>query len=484
MKTIKLFDKKFKANNNKTIENDDHTLTNNGKTTETGTGGLKTKRTATKNTEAKRSKAKSKRIRKKNTRKKKSPLKKKLLILSTGIIGLFFIFGTIVSPYGEKNFPNVHRFLTNISSSIFSSGNKLDGIFTTPVKRGELTIKISEIGELAAQNQATVSAINDKQILYMAPEGSWVEKGDTVVVLESEKYKIYSQEASSSVKVAQAEYQRALNELEAQQAKEEAAKKEYESLPELAKKGYIVESEVEQARLAYLEMKAKSKSLESVVNGKKAEVEKARGNLRNQLRRVTESAMLAPREGIVVYANVGSGEQIRKVQVGMVPFEGMDLMYIPDISSMLAKSEINEVDLDKVKIGQPVEIRLDAFPDAVFTGTVERIGTLAHHKINPATGKSTSAKVFDLVVKVNESDKRLKPGLSATVDIILDKLEDVVYIPIESVFTMENNRNYVYLKNSDSVEKRLVEIGQHNNLYAVVENGLSENDIVLLSEPY
>lgn len=364
------------------------------------------------------------------------------------------------------------------------SGDDFSNALTSPAKRGDLVVKVSETGELVAQNQATISAINDKQILYLAPEGSWVEPGDTLVVFESEKYRLYTEESLSSLKVARAEYQKALNELEAQRSKEEAAKKEYETLPQLAEKGYVVESEVEQARLAYLEMQARTRSLASVVEARAADVERAESVVKNNERKWRESVMVAPREGVVVYATIGSGAQARKVQVGMVPFEGMDLMYLPDVASMMVKSELNEVDLDKVRPGQPVEIRLDAFPGAVFNGEVVSIGTLARPKANPATGKTTSTKVFDLMIKVKENDKRLKPGLSATVDIIVDRLSNVVYVPIESVFTTDNNRTFVYLrKKGDKVEKRLVEIGRSNDLYVEIKNGVEENDIVLLNEP-
>jgi multidrug efflux pump subunit AcrA (membrane-fusion protein) len=76
---------------------------------------------------------------------------------------------------------------------------------TTTVKHGPITIKITETGELRAEDQVTISAANDKMILWMAPEGSWVEEGDTLVVFESEKYVIARSEASSNVDVAKAD---------------------------------------------------------------------------------------------------------------------------------------------------------------------------------------------------------------------------------------------------------------------------------------
>jgi multidrug efflux pump subunit AcrA (membrane-fusion protein) len=100
---------------------------------------------------------------------------------------------------------------------------------TTRVRRGPVTIKVTESGELRARDQVTVSAINDKQILWLCPEGKYVHAGDTLVVFESAKYVISSDEAHSSLLVARAELEQAQSNLEAQRSKEEAARQRYES---------------------------------------------------------------------------------------------------------------------------------------------------------------------------------------------------------------------------------------------------------------
>src|SRR5262245_36871245 len=110
------------------------------------------------------------------------------------------------------------------------------------------------------------------------------------------------------------------------------------------------------------------------------------------------------RARLVVYASYGDAESQKKVEVGMTPFEGMDLMYLPDISSMRVDTEISEVDLSRVKVGLPVEIRLDAYPDAVFKGEVKTIADLARRKVSRVTGKVTGAKVFAVTVKVLDRD--------------------------------------------------------------------------------
>ncbi len=371
-----------------------------------------------------------------------------------------------------------------LGSRMLISDNPDTEIPTAVVKKGDVVIKITEAGELRATNQATISAINDKQILWLAPEGAWVEKGDTLVIYESEKYEIAKGEAESNLQVMKSDLERTINDLESQKAREEAARQKYESLKELAKQGFAVESEVEQARLAWVELQSKTRSFEASVNAARANVQRAERALKQQERKLRQGYTLAPRAGLVVYAPVGNEEDGKKIEVGMIPFEGQDLMYLPDVSSMKVDIQINEVDLSRVKIGMPAEIRLDAFPDVTFKGEVHNIADLAKRKISRITGRPTGAKVFDVSIKVLAQDKRLKPGLSAMVDIIVKKYKDALYVPVESVFIDELERTTVFVKKlNGDIESRVVKLGESNDLVVVVLEGLEEGERVLLNRP-
>jgi HlyD family secretion protein len=383
-----------------------------------------------------------------------------MILVATIIVGLFFGGTLIISSHDGALLP------------------------TTIVKRGPVTIKITEAGELRAQDQVTISAANDKMILWMAPEGSWVEEGDTLVVFESEKYVIARSEAKSSVDVAKAEMNKAFGDLEAQKAKEEGARQNYESLAKLAEKGYVMESEVEQARLAYVELKSKTKSFMAAVEVARANVVRAQRGMAQQDRKLRENIMLAPRAGLVVYATMGEGESLKKISLGMTPFQGQELMYLPDISSIMVDAEISEVDLAKVKVGLPAEIRLDAYPDAVFTGEIKTIADLAKRKISRITGKPTGAKVFDITIHVLDHDVRLKPGLTANVDIIVSQYGDALYVPLETIFLDEQDQTVVYVKNNrGQIESRLVVLGESNDRVAVVKEGLQADEKVCLVRP-
>ncbi|RMG68912.1 MAG: efflux RND transporter periplasmic adaptor subunit [Calditrichaeota bacterium] len=370
-----------------------------------------------------------------------------------------------------------------LGNSLLFSDDPNSEIPTAKVKRGDVVIKITEPGELRAEKQVTISAINDKQILWLAPEGKWVHKGDTLVVFESEKYVIARSEAEAALAVEKSRLTQALNDYQAQKAQEEAARKKLENLKKLAAQGFAVQSEVDQAQLALLEMESKTRSLRAAVDAARANVTRAERALRQQERKLRQGVILAPRDGLVVYALYGSEENAKKIEVGMVPFEGMDLMYLPDISTMLVDTEISEVDLSRVKPGQPVLIHLDAYPDTVFHGKVKKVADLAKRKFSRVTGKLTGAKVFDVTVKVLDQDVRLKPGLTATVDIIVDEYKDALYVPIEAVFIDEMDETVCYVKNGHRIETRKVILGESNDRVVVVLDGLSEGEHVLLDLP-
>ena len=353
---------------------------------------------------------------------------------------------------------------------------------TTHVRREAVTIKVVESGDLRAKDQVTVSAINDKQILWLCPEGKYVHAGDTLVVFESAKYVISTDEAHSAFLVAKAQLEQKQNDLEAQKAKEEAARQRYESLPELEKKGFVMDSEVQQAKLAWQELQSTTRSSMAEVKAAQANVDRAQNAADQELRKLREGVMLAPRAGLCVYATSGTPEDAKKISVGMVPFQGQDLMYLPDVSSMLVDTEVGEIDLAKVKVGEEAAVMLDAYPGVQFKGEVVTVANLAKRKINRSSGKQTGAKVFDITVRVVANDPRLKPGLSATVEILCGQYPQALTVPLEAVFYDENEKPFVYVRKHGRVEEKPLDISDSNDRVAVVKN-LGLNDEVLLAPP-
>ncbi len=363
------------------------------------------------------------------------------------------------------------------------SGSSASTVPTAPVSRGDVRITITEAGELRAQHQSTIQATNDKMIVWMAPEGAWVKQGDPLVKLDSSKYDIQRSGATSGLEMARAQLEAALSDQQAHASTLRKAQLDFETLPELARQGFINQTEVESARLKYEEVRAATRSHEAAVAAARANVERAEQEVNQAQRKFDLGVMVAPRDGLVVYAMVGDPGSSRKVQVGMTPFEGMDLMYLPDLSSMVVETEISEVDLARVKVGTPADLRLDAYPDHVFRGEVTLVSGLARQKVSRVTGKATGLKVFDVTIKVLDTDERLKPGLTATADILVAEYPQALYIPISAIFLDELDETIAYVDGAFGVETRKLEIADSSDRVAVVREGLSEGDQVLLGMP-
>jgi multidrug efflux pump subunit AcrA (membrane-fusion protein) len=142
-----------------------------------------------------------------------------------------------------------------------------------------------------------------------------------------------------------------------------------------------------------------------------------------------------------------------------------------------ATVKINEVDIAKITKGLKVEIKPDAFSDSIFTGTVNTIANLAVSK-----DETSKIKVFPVEILIHETNKNLLPGLTVNCRIIIDKLEDVLYIPIEGVHP-EGDKYFVYKKTRGGYEKTYIETGVSNSDFIIVTGGLDEKAEIALVDP-
>jgi multidrug efflux pump subunit AcrA (membrane-fusion protein) len=167
-----------------------------------------------------------------------------------------------------------------------------------------------------------------------------------------------------------------------------------------------------------------------------------------------------------------------KFQVGDQVWTGQPLISLPDLSQLKATVKINEVDIAKIVKGLNVEVKPDAFSDSKFSGTVMEVANLAINKEG-----STKIKVFPVEIYLNESHKDLLPGLTVSCRIMVDKLEDVLYVPIDAI-RAEAGRNFVYKKSGMNFEKIEVETGRSNSDYTIIVSGLYEGDVIALVDPF
>ena len=180
--------------------------------------------------------------------------------------------------------------------------------------------------------------------------------------------------------------------------------------------------------------------------------------------------------GIVVYKEVFFGSERRRPQVGDQVWANQPLLILPDISRMVVETRVRETDIHKVERNQKVSVRVDAYPDLRLTGTVTLVGTLAREE-----KERRGAKFFGVKVQINESESRLRPGMTARVEIEVEERESAVSVPLEAIF--EKDGRHVVYPLARRPRPREVILGPSNADFVVVEKGLAPGERVLLREP-
>jgi len=179
----------------------------------------------------------------------------------------------------------------------------------------------------------------------------------------------------------------------------------------------------------------------------------------------------APQDGMVIYVDYRGS----KVKEGsQISSWNPVVATLPDLTTMQSITYVNEVDIRRVKVGQKVELGMDAFPDKKYTGEVTKVANVGQQRPN------SDAKVFEVMVIVNESDPMLRPSMTSSNTIIADQLNDVLYVPLEAVNVENDSINYVYLRNG---VKQEVLLGMTNANDVVIQKGLNDGDYVYLNTP-
>ena len=226
--------------------------------------------------------------------------------------------------------------------------------------------------------------------------------------------------------------------------------------------------------LAELNIEAKLDQLKSDVEKAEVEVKRAQDKVNLAKKELAQMTMTASIPGLVVYIEIWKGGTMGKVQEGDSPWPGQGLINLPDLSEMMVETTVSEVDASKVDTGQQVEVTLDAFPDMRYQGVVSKKSTLARKK-----DYNSRINVFDVEVSIKDGDERLKPGMSASCTVIIDRIPDVVSAPLEAVFEKEG-QTVVYLKNK---KKREVTVGRRNDMAIEIVDGLEGGEEVCLIDP-
>lgn len=378
------------------------------------------------------------------------------------------------------------------------SSEKSTDVRITEVRRGTFLEELTEQGSVQAVNSISVAAptisyrYGSLKLAKMVEDGAEVRKGDTIMVFDPSEIKRAIIQAEQQLEIAKAEYEKLKStqqseiedleaDLELSRISQAIASINYETStyePEATKKE--IKLRLESAGIAL------NRAMEQIENKKAIQKEDLiqKSLTINQLTATLMDAntsmnslfVVSPANGIAIKEPNWSTQQ--KWAVGDQPYSGSKLIELPDLSDMRAEVKINEVDISKVMSGQRVEIRPDAYSDSAYTGKVEAIANLAQN-----LDYKTKIKIFPVQIAIEGQSKTLLPGLTVSCKIIVSEIPDVLFIPLEALFN-EQGIDYVYVKTGSGFKRRDIKTGAINADYAVVEEGLAENDMIALSNPF
>jgi len=190
---------------------------------------------------------------------------------------------------------------------------------------------------------------------------------------------------------------------------------------------------------------------------------------------IASCAIHAEHGGLVVYeANVATSPQ-RKIRVGdrVTPSQG--IITIPEVSRMLADTSVREADLHRVSPGSGAVITLEAYPGLPLTGRVVSVGTVAR----VSADRPVDGKRFDVVVNVDRNTADLRPDMTATVEIEVSRRREALLVPVNAVFDRDG-QHVVHVVRGASTETRRVVLGESNDVYVEVLDGVHEGEYVRL----
>ncbi len=341
------------------------------------------------------------------------------------------------------------------------------------VKRQDLTSVISASGEVKPKKNVNISSqIAGRVIKIGVEEGQQVKAGDFLLKLESTQYE------------ANADGDRArIQSLRADMIRGEAVKNRddgfYKRQIKLFDAELISTETLESAKANYEISKANCNAI-------LFQIKQAQASLQSTLDILKKTEYYAPIEGIITSLRVEEGET---ALVGTMNNPGTVLMTIADLSVMEVEVEVDETDVVGVKIGQKSEVKIDAYPDDIITGTVTKVGSSALQTVTSAD----ESKDFKVVVTLENPPANLKPGLSASADIIIAKKENVLAVPISALALRDktgDNQNSekeqeegVYIVEESRVKFMPIKKGIMGELMIEITSGLEEGQDVVVG-PY
>jgi multidrug efflux pump subunit AcrA (membrane-fusion protein) len=365
-------------------------------------------------------------------------------------------------------------------------------------KKGDIEIVVSGTGELVAENYVDIRGpaivrnqnfrMNNINIVDLIPEGTMVKKGDYVASLDKTVFDNKLKDELNELLNMQADLEKKIldtavvlydlrDEIVNQRfAVEEAEIKVEQSRFEPPAVIRMAEIDLDRAKRMYDQKKRSYKlrqaQIEKEIQNHKYYINRQNREVEDYKNVITGFTITSPGDGMVVYKKDRLGAKV-KTGSSLWPYD-LVVATLPDLSVMLSKIYISEIEIGKVKVGQSVEVTVDAFKGKSFKGKVAIIGKIGEFFAN------SDSKVFEVMMKLDDWDPALRPLMTTNNKLVINTFRNVIYVPIESLHTGADNIPFVYTRDGT---RQVVIPGESNGKNVIIEKGLAEGTSVYLSVP-
>lgn len=378
----------------------------------------------------------------------------------------------------------------------FGRDKNSDSGVVVAAKQGDFSINVTTTGELLAKKSQDINGpaglreirIWQVQISDIIPEGTLVDSGQYVASLDKTEITNRIKDLETELEKLQSQYTKTRldTSLVMRNAREELVNLKY-GLEE--KQIVLDQSKYEPPatiRQATLDLEKSKRAYEQAIKNYLLKTDKAQADMQevsasfdqskrklSQMMEVLKGFTIsAPKSGMLIYKRNWDGTR-QGIGTTMNAWENV-VATLPNLKDMITKTYVNEIDISKVKVGQKVQIGVDAFPEKKFTGEVMEVANIGEQM------KNSNAKVFEVRIKVNETDSILRPSMTTKNIIVTSVIKNVLFLPIESV---HNTDSLTYVYTVSGRKRQQVLVGQTNENQIIITKGVTKGDEIYLAAP-
>ncbi|HYW36055.1 MAG TPA: efflux RND transporter periplasmic adaptor subunit [Balneolaceae bacterium] len=379
-----------------------------------------------------------------------------------------------------------------------SDTKKTVNLYTKP-KTGPFKVNVTTTGELQAKKSTSIKGpqgmrrigVYHVTIQRLVPEGTIVKKGDFVAELDRSNVMNALQDAKLNLKQQQTQLEQARLDtaqtlsqardnvtnlkFNMKQSKIAVKQSKYESPATQQKTKNDYEKAKRQYNQAKMSLKRKKKAAQAKIQRINIKLRQYKNKVNRIQKIMSDFTIRAPQKGMVIYKRNRDGSKLK--QGDQISAWDPVVAQLPDFSVMQSVTYVNEVDIQKVHKGQKVNIGLDAYPDKHLTGVVTNVANIGQQRQN------SSSKVFQVTIRVNQSDSTLRPAMSTRNVIHTNSVDSALYVPLETIHTYHDSLNIVYKHHGGKAIMQQVILGLINNNDAIIKAGVNPGDQLYLSTP-